>query len=62
MLDIIPAVVQQDIFMMHIVDAVEAINRDHTGVGLGIKEREGLTVAGLDPVATDLLLRPLHVQ
>ena len=41
--------------MMHIVDAVEAINRDHTGIGLGIKEREGLVMAGLDPVAIDLL-------
>jgi hypothetical protein len=54
MLDIIDAVSHQDIFMMHIVDAVEAINRDHTGIGLGVKESEGLAVAGLDPVATDL--------
>jgi hypothetical protein len=54
MLDIIAAAGRQDIFMMHIVDAVEAINRDHTGVGLGIKEREGLVMAGLDPVAADL--------
>jgi len=54
MLDIVNAVANQDIFMMHIVDALEATNRDHTGVGLGIKEREGLVVAGLDPVATDL--------
>ncbi len=54
MLDIIKAVANQDIFMMHIVDGLEATNRDHTGIGLGIKEREGLAVAGLDPVATDL--------
>jgi hypothetical protein len=54
MLDIIAAVAAQDVYMMHIVDAVEAINRDHQGIGLGIKEAEGLLVAGLDPVATDL--------
>jgi hypothetical protein len=54
MLDIIQAVADQDIFMMHIIDAVEAINRDHTGIGLGVKEPEGLAVAGLDPVAVDL--------
>ena len=54
MLDIIDAVAHQDIFMIHIIDAVEAINRDHTGIGLGVKESEGLAVAGLDPVATDL--------
>jgi len=54
MLDIVKAVANQDIFMMHIVDALEATNRDHAGIGLGIKESEGLAVAGLDPVATDL--------
>lgn len=55
MLDIIAAVANQDIFMIHIVDAVEGINRDHQGFGLGIKEPDGLVVAGIDPVATDLL-------
>lgn len=54
MLDIIAAVAEQDILMVHIVDAVEGINRDHQGIGLGVKEPEGLLVAGLDPVATDL--------
>jgi hypothetical protein len=54
MLDIIAAVAAQDIFMMHIVDALEGINRDHQGYGLGIREPEGLAVAGLDPVAADL--------
>jgi hypothetical protein len=54
MLDIVHAVQNQDIFMMHIVDAIEAINRDHTGSGLGVKEPQGLVIAGLDPVATDL--------
>jgi uncharacterized protein (DUF362 family) len=55
MLDIVQAVAKQDIFMVHIVDALEAINREHSGVGLGVREREGLAVAGLDPVATDQL-------
>jgi len=54
MIDIIAAVAHQDIFMMHIVDAVEGINRDHQGQGLGVREPEGLVVAGLDPVAADL--------
>ncbi|MBN1382523.1 MAG: DUF362 domain-containing protein [Deltaproteobacteria bacterium] len=54
MLDIIHAVANQDIFMMHIVDGIEAINRDHTGSGLGVKEPQGLVIAGLNPVATDL--------
>ena len=55
MVDIIAAVAEQDIFMMHVVDAVEGINRDHQGMGLGIKVPDGLVVAGIDPVATDLL-------
>jgi hypothetical protein len=55
MLEIIKAVEKQDIFMLHIVDGIEAINRDHQGIGLGIKTPEGLMVAGLDPLATDLL-------
>jgi hypothetical protein len=54
MIDIIAAVANQNIFMMHIVDAMEGINRDHQGQGLGIKEPEGLVMAGIDPVAADL--------
>ena len=54
MLDIIAAVAEQDIFMLHIVDAIEGINRDHQGIGLGVKVPDGLVMAGLDPVATDL--------
>ncbi len=54
MIDIIDAVARQDVFMMHVVDALEPINRDHQGMGLGVKEPEGMLVAGLDPVATDL--------
>lgn len=54
MLDIIAAVKEQDIFMLHIVDAIEGINRDHQGIGLGVKVPDGLVLAGLDPVALDL--------
>ncbi len=55
MVDIIKAVASQDIFMLHVVDAIEAINLDHTGAPLGTKVPEGLAFAGLDPVAADLL-------
>lgn len=55
MLDIIRAVATQDIFMMHIVDAIEAVSRDHQGFGLGIANPEGLMVAGTDVVALDLM-------
>jgi hypothetical protein len=55
MIDVIKAVKEQDIFMMHVVDGIEAINVDHQGIGLGLKVPEGMVFAGLDPVATDLL-------
>lgn len=55
MIDVIKAVQDQDIFMMHVVDGIEAINVDHQGLGLGLKTPEGMVFAGLDPVATDLL-------
>jgi hypothetical protein len=55
MIDIIQAVLNQNIYMLHIVDAVEAINLDHTGQAPGTREPEGMVFAGLDPVATDLL-------
>lgn len=55
MLDINKAVTSQGIFMLHIVDAIEAINIDHQGIGMGSKIKEGLVFAGLDMVATDLL-------
>jgi hypothetical protein len=54
MVDIIKAVKNQGIFMVHVVDGIEAINYDHGG-GLGKKEPEGMVFAGLNPVATDLL-------
>ncbi|TFG02841.1 MAG: DUF362 domain-containing protein, partial [Promethearchaeota archaeon] len=55
MIDIIKAVINQGIFMFHIVDGIEAINLDHQGLGIGVKKAEGMVFTGLDPVATDLL-------
>jgi len=54
MVDIVKAVQAQDVFMIHIVDAIEATNLDHTGTDMARKEAEGLVIAGLDPVAADL--------
>ncbi|MBN1613333.1 MAG: DUF362 domain-containing protein, partial [Deltaproteobacteria bacterium] len=55
MIDIIRAVLDQGIFMVHVVDGIEAINIEHTGSGIETKHPEGIVFAGLDPVATDLL-------
>jgi len=55
MIDVIKAVKNQDIFMFHVVDAIESVNEDHQGIGLGVKIPEGLIFAGVDPVALDLL-------
>jgi hypothetical protein len=53
MIDIVKATANQDVLMLHVVDGIEAINLSHTGDGERVAE--GLAVAGLDPVATDLL-------
>jgi hypothetical protein len=55
MIDIINGVKNQGIYMVHVVDGIEAINYDHTGSGMGRRQPEGMVFAGLDPVATDLL-------
>jgi hypothetical protein len=55
MIDIVKAVADQGVFMVHVVDGIEAINVDHQGIGLGEKSPEGMIFAGLDPVATDTL-------
>ena len=55
MIDIIKAVRSQNIFMVHVVDGIEAINYDHQGALLGRRNPEGMVFAGLNPVATDLL-------
>ncbi len=53
MIDVIKAASSQDIFMLHVVDAIQPVNLNHSGSGR--KESEGMVFAGLDPVATDLL-------
>jgi hypothetical protein len=53
MIDVIKATSNQDIFMLHVVDAIQPVNLNH--MGSGRKESEGMVFAGLDPVATDLL-------
>lgn len=55
MLDIIRATANQNVTMMHIVDGIESVNKDHQGTGLGEALPEGLIVAGNDVVAVDLL-------
>ncbi|UCD44008.1 MAG: DUF362 domain-containing protein [Candidatus Bathyarchaeota archaeon] len=50
--DVIRATESQGVFMLHIVDAIQAMNISHTGGG--VKVPEGLIFASLDPVALDL--------
>lgn len=51
--DVIRATQNQEIYILHIVDAVEAINNSHTGGGMGIRVNEGFIWASLDCVAMD---------
>ncbi len=53
--DVIKATENQHVFILHVVDAIEAININHTGMGIGVKVAEGYALASLDPVALDLL-------
>jgi len=57
MVDIVKAVADQEIFMMHVVDGIEMINIDHQGIVVSpdLKVPDGVAFAGLDPVAVDLL-------
>lgn len=55
MVDIIKATENQHVLMLHVVDAIEAVNINHTGRIGGVKVAEGYTFASLDPVALDLL-------
>ena len=50
--DVISATLNQNVFMVHIVDAIEAVN--FSNIGTGIKIREGYAMTSLDPVALDL--------
>jgi hypothetical protein len=53
--DVIRATQDQGILMLHIVDAIEAINNSHTGAGMSVRVNEGFVWASLDCVATDML-------
>jgi uncharacterized protein (DUF362 family) len=52
--DIIRAVQSENVFMIHIVDAIEAINISHNPDGLAVRIPEGYVWASLDCVALDL--------
>lgn len=54
MVDVIKATLNQNVLILHIIDAIEAINVDHMGMGMGQKVPEGFVFASLDPVALDL--------
>ncbi len=51
--DVIRATQNQGVFMVHVVDAIEAININHTGMGQRVPE--GYALASLDAVAVDVL-------
>lgn len=53
--DVIKATLNQGVFILHVVDAIQAINVSHTGDGMATKVNEGYVFASLDPVALDLL-------
>ena len=50
--DIMRAVQAQNIYMLHIVDAIESVNISHQGGGVRVPE--GLVIAGKDAVAVDV--------
>jgi hypothetical protein len=50
--DVIRATANQGVFMLHVTDAIQAMNLSHTGSGA--KVAEGLIAASIDPVALDL--------
>ena len=54
MADVIEAVKDQDIFMLHVVDAIETTNSFHAGP-MATAVPEGYVFASADPVALDLL-------
>jgi len=55
MIDIIQAVKNQNIFMLHVVDGIETINCDHMGSPVAERRPEGIVFTSIDPVAADLL-------
>jgi hypothetical protein len=54
MVDVLEAVKDQDVSMFHVVDAIETVNRFHTGPMVS-PVSEGYVFAARDPVALDLL-------
>ena len=54
-LDVIKATKNQGVSTLHVVDAIEVTNVDHTGGIRAVKVPEGYVLASLDPVALDLL-------
>ena len=44
MIDIVKAVTDQQVFMLHVVDGIEITNYDHTGSDLAVKEPEGMVI------------------
>jgi len=51
--DVLRATQSQGVYMLHVVDAIEAINISHTGMGMGMRVNEGYVWASLDCVALD---------
>ena len=51
--DVIRATQDQGVFMIHVVDAIEAINISHTG--MGVRVPEGFGLASLNMVALDVM-------
>jgi len=52
--DIIKAVQSQDVFMLHVVDAIDTINISHNPDGKSVRVPEGYVWSSLDCVALDL--------
>lgn len=53
--DIIRAVQSQNVFLLHIVDAIDTINKSHNPDGKSVRVPEGYIWSSLDCVALDLL-------
>ncbi len=53
--DVIKATQSQGVYILHIIDAIQAVNINHTGDPSARKVPEGLILASEDPVALDQL-------
>jgi hypothetical protein len=54
-IDVIKAAQSQGVYFLHIIDAIQAVNINHTGDPSAKKVSEGLILASEDPVAVDHL-------